>query len=131
MGISTPHKHLLLVLRWYSLTEPRAIVIAYLRYARALQEVIPFVFLIATLFSPWKNIHDVKRGHGFDLNEFIERLVMNVFSRVVGAVVRMLTIAFGVIAQILLLAAFLTYFAFWIAYPIAAIVGVGYAIWSL
>ncbi len=131
MGISNPHKHLLLILKWYALTEPRAIVIGYVRYARALQEIIPFVFLVMTLFSPWKNIREKKKGHGFNLNDFIGRLTLNVFSRVVGAVVRIFTIIFGVIAQIILLALFLAYFSFWIVYPVAALASISYAISSL
>lgn len=131
MGISTPHKHLLLILRWYCLQEPYAIIVGYLRYARALQEIIPFLFLIVTLFSPWKNIREKKKGHGFDLNEFVGRLVLNVFSRIVGAVVRIITIIFGLILQIVLLALFLVYFGFWILYPVAAVSGIGFAIWSL
>ncbi len=131
MAISTQHKHLLLVLRWYCLQEPYAILIGYLRYARALQEIIPFLFLLATLFSPWKNIREKKKGHGFNLNDFIGRLTLNLFSRVVGAVVRVFTIIFGVITQIFLLALFLAYFAFWITYPVAALAGISYAISSL
>lgn len=131
MGISNPHKHLLFILKWYALTEPRAIVIGYVRYARALQEIIPFVFLVMTLFSPWKNIREKKKGHGFDLNEFIGRLILNLFSRFVGAVVRIFTIIFGIIAQVIVLALFLVYFSFWIAYPFAALVGISYAISSL
>ncbi len=131
MGISTSHKHLLLVLKWYALIEPRAIVQSYLRYARALQEIIPFVFLLLTMFSPWKNICENKKGHGFNLNEFLERLTLNVFSRIVGAVVRSFTIIFGLIAQIALLAFFLTYFVCWITYPFAALAGISYALTSL
>jgi len=131
MVISTPHKHLLLILRWYCLQEPAAIIVGYLRYARALQEIIPFLFLLATLFSPWKNIREKKKGHGFDLNEFVGRLVLNVFSRIVGAVVRIITIMFGLILQIILLAFFVVYFGFWVLYPVAAVSGIGFAIWSL
>ncbi len=131
MAMSTPHKHLLLILQWYAITEPLRIIVAYLRYARALQEIIPFLFLIVTLFSPWKNIREKKKGHGFNLNEFIGRLTLNIFSRIVGAVVRILTIIFGVIVQIVLLVLFLVYFSFWVTYPFAALAGISYAIASL
>ena len=131
MGISTPHKHLLLILKWYALTEPRAIVIGYLRYARALQEIIPFAFLVMTLLCPWKNIREKKTYHGFNLTDFLERLTLNLFSRCVGAVVRIFTIIFGVLLQIILLAAFLGYLTFWVAYPFAALAGIHYLITSL
>lgn len=131
MDIFIPHKHLWLILRWYVLQEPYAILIGYLRYARALQEIIPFVFLLMTLLSPWKNIYEKKKGHGFDLSEFLERLTLNIFSRAVGAVVRLCTILFGIIVQIVLLAMFIVYFGLWMSYPFLAFAGIFYGLASL
>jgi hypothetical protein len=124
MGILNTHKQLLLILHWYWVEEPIRIIRGYAAYARALLEVVPFVFLVFTLISPWKNIHEKAPAHGFDLNLWFERLVMNVFSRVVGAVMRIFTLALGIVAQVALLAFSLVYLSAWLMYPFLAAYGV-------
>jgi hypothetical protein len=117
MVILTTQKHLKAVVRWYFLEEPVAIVYGYGRYARALMEVFPIPFLLLTLVSPWKNIRDRKKGHGFNLSEWFERLVLNMISRTMGAIIRMIAILFAITLQCVLLACSTAYLLIWISFP--------------
>lgn len=132
MAVATTHKFsTFMLLKWFLLEEPSAIVHRYLRYARALTEIIPLPFLVLTLFSPWKNIRERKTEHGFSLERTLERLVLNVFSRCVGAVVRLFAFVLGVIIQLLLLVFFVAYFAAWILYPVLLVYGLTYLVSTL
>lgn len=117
MVILTTQKHLKAVIRWYFLEEPTSIVYGYARYARALMEVFPIPFLLLTLVSPWKNIRDRKKGHGFNLSEWFERLVLNMISRGMGAIIRLIAILFAIVLQCVLLICSIAYLLAWITFP--------------
>jgi hypothetical protein len=115
----TTHKNILLRLfGWYFCIQPRKIVLGYAAYATALFEIVPFGFLLLTLFSPWKNIKDRTVVHGFNLNKFIERLSLDLLARGTGFVVRILTMTLGLLLQVVLLAVSLTYLLAWICFPV-------------
>ena len=122
MALSATHKHAQAIVRWYLIEEPLLIIRGYLAYAKALMEIIPLPFLLFTLVKPWKNIRERKRGHGFDLKAESERFVLNIFSRVVGAVVRLIAMILGVTLQIVLLAAATAYLVLWVLYPFVTVV---------
>lgn len=117
MAISNAHKHTAAIVQWFVAEQTVAIVRGYAAYARALMEIIPLPFLLLTLVKPWKNIHERKVGHGFNLQLWFERLVFNIFSRTVGAVVRIIAMVFGVVLHILLLAFSVAYLVLWITFP--------------
>jgi hypothetical protein len=110
------------VLHWYFLDEPLAIVKAYVEYAKALLEIIPFGFLLLTLLSPWKNLHDRRQERGFNLNRAIESACFSLLSRGVGSTVRLITIALGLFFHIILLACSLLYLGLWISFPLWTVV---------
>lgn len=117
MLILSTHKHLQAVLRWYFVEQPLGIAKNYASYARAFMEIFPLPFLMLTLIAPWKNIRERKKGHGFNLKEWFERLGFNIFSRIVGAVVRMLTMALGVLLHVTLLVLSVGYLILWVTFP--------------
>jgi hypothetical protein len=110
------------VLHWYFLDEPLAIVKAYVEYAKALLEIIPFGFLLLTFLSPWKNLHDRRQERGFNLNRAIESACFSLLSRGVGSTVRLITIALGLFFHIILLACSLLYLGLWISFPLWTVV---------
>jgi hypothetical protein len=122
MAISVTHKHAQAIVRWYLLEETMLIMRGYLAYAKALIEIIPLPFLFLTLLKPWKNIRERKRGHGFDFKAASERLVLNIFSRVVGAVVRLIAMALGIVLQAVLLTLSIAYLLLWILFPCLTVV---------
>ncbi len=77
---------------------------------------VPIPWLLKTLFSPWKK--DVTRyGQGFDLKRFLETLAFNLISRVLGAVVRAMTILFSLALEILVFMAGLAFFFLLFLWP--------------
>lgn len=121
----------LLFVRWYYLEAPLQIVRGYFAYARAFGEIVPFGFLLLTLLSPWKNIVDRTVMHGIDLEKIAEKLSLGLLARLVGCVVRLLTIALGLLSEILLLICAVTFLAFWLAFPIVFVIGISYCIQTL
>lgn len=106
-----------LFLRWYFLEVPKQIVRGYIAYARAFAEIFPFLFLLRTLLSPWKNIVDRRPMHGIDLKKIAEKLSLGLLARLTGATVRILTILIGLIVEFLVLFAAVLIFTFWIIFP--------------
>ena len=132
MAATTTQKPLLpAFVSWYYLEAPIGIVRGAIAYARAFGEIFPFGFLILTLFSPWKNIVDRTVMHGIDLERIAEKMSLGLLARLVGFVVRILTIALGLLFEVLLLAiASLTLFV-WLTFPILFFTGLTLCIRTL
>ncbi len=120
-----------LFLTWYYLEAPIAIVRGALAYARAFAEIVPFGFLLLTLFSPWKNIVDRTVIHGIDLEKIGEKLSLALLARLVGCIVRILTLALGLLSEGVLFAITSLYLSIWLAFPVFWFVGLTLCIRSL
>ena len=113
-----------LFLRWYFRDRPRELVHAYRAYAAAFAEVFAFVFLFKTLLSPWKNITDRYPSKGFNLGAILETLTLNITTRAIGSVVRILSMIAGLIVQVLLFAGFVCYGLIWLLFPLLILAGI-------
>jgi ATP-dependent Clp protease ATP-binding subunit ClpA len=59
--------------------------------------------LIKTLFAPWhRDVSAFPRG--FDAGKYFEIIIWNIFSRLMGAIVRLFTIALGLVAELVVMA---------------------------
>lgn len=110
--------------RWYYLEMPLAIIKAYRDYALAFMEMFAFAFLLKTLFSPWKRILDAYPSKGFDLSAIAQTFTLNCTTRAIGAVIRLSSIALGIVVEVLCLLAFIAWLAFWLAYPLLLVFGI-------
>ena len=128
MAISNAHKHTAAIVQWYFLSYPAGIVRGYAAYARAFMEIIPLPFLLLTLIKPWKNIRERKKEHGFNLQLWFERLIFNIFSRTVGAVVRIIAMMLGIVFQVLLLILSIAYLMLWMLLPALTITAIVFLI---
>ena len=72
--------------------------------------------LLQTFFSPWKKI-TWDYGRGFDISRYLFIFSSNLVSRVLGAFVRSLLIATGVVGQLALLFLGSIFFLFWLVLP--------------
>ena len=108
---------------WYLLDRPREIIAMYVSYAEAFSEMFAIVFLLKTLFSPWKSIRDDYPDNGFNFTAILETWSMNVTTRSIGAVIRLATIVAGIALQLGLFAAFAFYLLVWITFPLLLIAG--------
>jgi hypothetical protein len=107
-----------LVLPWYFVRHPKRIVHLYQAYASAFAEVFSFVFLLKTLFAPWKNIKDAYPKKGFNLQAILESWSLNLTTRAIGMVIRICTMFMGLLAQVVLLVGFITYLLIWLTFPV-------------
>ena len=72
--------------------------------------------LFRTLFSHWRR--DItRRGPGFDLKEFLEALIFNIFTRLIGAVVRSAIIFIGLLIELLTICLGIISFLVWLILP--------------
>ncbi len=55
--------------------------------------------LVKTLFSPWRRYNWIY-PKGFDVKEFFNTLISNTFSRILGAICRIVLIVAGAMAQL-------------------------------
>ena len=66
-------------------------VFGFLNYFSVLQH-------LATLFSPWHRVSE-SYGRGFMFSRFLTTLIVNLFSRIVGAIVRLAVILVGLLVS--------------------------------
>ncbi len=78
------------------------------------------MFLLRTLFSPWKSIVE-EYPTRLDLAKMFTAITLNVTSRFIGAIIRIIAILIGVIMQALLLAGAVALLALWFAFPVLVV----------
>ncbi len=73
--------------------------------------------LLQTLFSPWKRIIETD-GKKFDLEDWAGRKLVNLMSRLVGAMVRMSVIVTGLVSMLATFILGLCLYMFWVVAPV-------------
>ena len=81
--------------------------------------------LLKTLFSPWRK-YSYSYGRGFNLGKFLEVFIFNVISRILGAMMRSVLIAFGLFTEIVVILAGAFVFLGWLILPFLLIFGLYY-----
>lgn len=78
--------------------------------------------LLKTFFAPW---HRYKWPYprGFDVTEFFNTLISNTFSRILGAMMRIVLIITGLLLQIIIILAGAAAVVLWIFMPFLIIAG--------
>lgn len=115
-------------LRWYLIVRPAEIVSLYMQYAHAFGEAFALQFMAKTLFAPWKSIADEYPSKGLNIQAIVETFFLNVTSRAIGLVIRLVTIISGIAIQLALLIGFVAYLLLWIGYPVVLLVGIPYLV---
>lgn len=118
-------------LPWYTVYHPLHIIKTYFAFSKVAFEYFSFVFLLKTLFKPWKSITDTYPESMFDIVRVFQVLTLNLTARGVGFVVRILTILTGIVAQIALLLFFAAYGILWFLYPLLFVFTLPFLISSL
>ena len=81
--------------------------------------------LLKTFFAPWRR-YNWRYPKGFDVVEFFNTLVSNIFSRILGAIMRTVLIITGILLQVFVAIAGLVVFIIWLLVPVIAIGGLFY-----
>jgi len=77
-------------------------------------------FLFSTLLSPWRR-YQWRYPKGFDIGGFFSSLVSNIFSRIIGLLVRIVLIIFGIFFQAAVFLIGIFVIIFWILIPLILI----------
>jgi hypothetical protein len=115
-------KLLSIFIKWYTIEIPLKIVDQLYKYIIALTKIYSFVFLLKTLFSPWKNQVYAYPQKGFDLSLIFQVWTYNMIARIVGAIIRLATIFIGVFIIILTIFFGISILILWLLYPVLFIV---------
>ena len=76
--------------------------------------------LIKTFFSPWKRIHEDYQKRSLEV--FFQSLVVNIVTRILGAIIRFSVILLGILAFFMLFVSFVGFIIFWVVAPVAPVV---------
>lgn len=79
--------------------------------------------LLKTLFSPWRKYNWVY-PKSFDIKEFFNTLISNIFSRILGAMCRVVLIIVGAVAQVFIFAAGIIAIILWLLIPFIILGGI-------
>lgn len=104
-------------LEWYLWRVPQRIVSAWKNFLKFNLEFFSIFELLKTLFAPWKQ-YSLDYGVGFDLQRYAEVFISNLITRILGAFVRSVLIAIGLVVELFIFAAGLAVLAGWIALPL-------------
>ena len=107
-------------LAWHFYEMPRLIVFIWKDYLWFGSYFFSVPLLLATLFSPWRR-YQWRYPKGFDIGEFFSSLVSNLFSRLIGACMRIVLVVFGIISQGIIFLIGLSIIIFWILLPFIVI----------
>ncbi len=107
---------------WHFYEMPKFLFSAWKNYLRFGLDYFSISLLFKTLFSPWRR-YRWRYSKGFDIVEFFNTLISNFFSRILGAVCRVVLIIIGIIFQIFIFIAGILVILFWLFIPLIIILG--------
>lgn len=108
---------------WQFFEMPKFLLCVWNNYFHFALNLFSLPLLLKTFFSPWRR-YKWRYPRGFALGEFLNTLISNIFSRFMGALMRIVLIVVGIIFQIFVVLAGAIVFIAWILAPFAAIAGV-------
>lgn len=112
-----------LFLKWYFKELPKKIYKIWINYLWFFRNYFMLDALIKTFFSPWKGIYFTKQTPGLVISEALANFIFNNFSRIIGAILRLIFILIGIIFEIFTFAFGILAFALWIIFLPALISG--------
>ncbi len=83
-------------IRWYIGDGLREMIAIWWRALRYMPRIFSFGLLLRTLFAPWHRDVSPKSWRGFDPLQSVRRIAWNLFSRIIGAIVRLCVVGAGV-----------------------------------
>jgi len=87
------------LLEWYFYDKPKVLLRAWFNFLRFYLYFFSILLLLKTLFSPWHKYEWVRRTRGFNPKEALRVHFSNFVSRILGAVVRLITIFIALIVE--------------------------------
>lgn len=88
------------------------------RFSAFFSHILGIRLLLRTIIWPWKRDLGVSRTQGFDVKEWMSRHVFNLFSRIIGFIIKLSTIAVWAVWEILWWVGAIILFPIWVLSPI-------------
>jgi hypothetical protein len=107
---------------WQFYEVPRFLLQIWNNYMAFASNFFSFKLLLKTFFSPWRR-YKWRYPKGFDVAEFFNTLISNIFSRILGAMMRTVLIIMGVISQVTVALVGLVIFIAWLLLPFIIVGG--------
>lgn len=101
---------------WHFYEMPKFLILVWRNYLLFGLNYFSIPLLIKTLFSPWRRYNWIY-PKGFDVKEFFNTLISNTFSRILGAMCRMVLIVVGAIAQFFIFVIGISVIILWFLIP--------------
>ena len=112
---------------WHFYEMPKFLLLVWKNYISFGANFFSVPILIKTIFSPWRR-YKWRYPKGFDIGEFFSTLISNVFSRIIGTILRLVLIIIGIFLQVFVAIAGLIIFAGWLLIPFIIIAGLLFAL---
>jgi len=107
---------------WHFFETPRFLFEAWTNYFNYAANLFSLTLLLKTFFAPWHGIL-WQYPRGFDLGETLMILGSNLISRILGAFMRIILIAAGIVLQAVVAVAGLTIILAWLVLPAIIVSG--------
>jgi hypothetical protein len=111
---------------WHFFEAPRGILRAWRNYLKFYLEYFSVLFLLRTLFSPWRK-YQWSYGRGFDIGRYFEVFFSNLISRILGATLRIFLIMIGILVEIFIIFLGTILFLGWLILPILLLFLLGFS----
>ena len=108
---------------WHFSEVPGKILLGWGNFLKFNLEYFSIKTLLRTLFSPWRKQVD-QYGNIADFGKNAEIFIINSFSRLIGALIRIVTILIGLFIEVVIFFLGLTLFIVWFVLPLIALIGV-------
>jgi hypothetical protein len=103
-------------LQWHFIEMPKEFLRGWKNYLKFYSYFFSIPLLLKTLFSPWKR-YQWSYGRGFSPTRYLETFVSNMFSRLIGAVLRITLICVGILVELFVFALGGIVFLCWLFLP--------------
>lgn len=101
---------------WYFTEIPKKIYKIWLNYLWFVQRLFSLSLLLRTFFAPWKRSYFIS-GKGLSFQERLGNFIFNIFSRLIGMILRFIMIVIGIFIEIVVAIGGIAGFALWLAFP--------------
>jgi hypothetical protein len=102
---------------WHFFDVPKELGKAWKNYLRSYFNFFSTGSLLKTLFNPWHGMV-WSYGRGFSFTRYAQTIISNGFSRIVGAMIRIFLIIFGLVAEVFIFFIGAIVFLGWLFLPI-------------
>jgi len=108
---------------WQFYEMPKFLLLVWKNYMNFASNFFSLELLFKTFFSPWRR-YKWKYPRGLDIKEIFNTFISNSFSRILGAMMRMVLIVVGIVFQLLVILIGFLVFLGWLLIPFIIILGI-------